>query len=346
LGYRTGLFGKYMNEWGRQEEPTAPPGWDVFRAMVTANGGAATYYNYDIVGTEPVESHSSLPADYSTDVFAQDTADFIASVPAEEPFFAMYTPFAPHGPSTSAPRHLGLWPTESLVPPANERDMSDKPEFMQTIPLQSRQQITTALRKQHESLLAVDDAVQQIVDAVGPDRVANTLFVFTSDNGLLNGDHRLQRKNSPYEGATEIPLVLRWDGVIDSGETTTRLFTLQDITATIVEATGATLSTEGVSWISSRRSGSVIEGTAQNHSGVERPAYCGWRTSRYLYVRYSDGAGEELYDYAVDPAELRNAIAKPDYAGVADTMRANAQAACQPGPPGFLWEPEEPPPGP
>jgi len=168
----------------------------------------------------------------------------------------------------------------------------------------------------------------------------------TSDNGLLNGDHRLQGKNSPYEGATEIPLVMRWDGAIEPGETTTRLFTLQHITATIVEASGATLSTEGVSWLSARRSGSVIEAMAASKTGVDRPAYCGWRTSRYLYVRYSDGTGEELYDYAVDPAELRNAIAKPDYAGVAETMRANAQAACQPGPPGSLWSPEEPPPDP
>ena len=346
VGYHTGLFGKYMNEWGRQEEFTTPPGWDVFRGMVSQTGSVGTYYDYGIVGTEPVEAHGNLPEDYSTDVFAQDAADFIASVPAGEPFFAMYTPFAPHAPFTSAPRHLGSWPAEPLVPPANERDMSDKPAFMQEIPLQPRKKMSSTLRKQHESLLAVDDAVQQIVNAVGPDRITNTLFVLTSDNGLLNGDHRLQRKNSPYEGATEIPLVLRWDGVVDAGETTTRLFTLQDITATIVEASGATLPTEGISWLSTRRSGSVVEGMASTTDGVDRPAYCGWRTSRYLYVRYSDGAGEELYDYAVDPAELRNAISKADYAAVADTLRANAEAACQPGPPGFLWGSDDPPPDP
>jgi arylsulfatase A-like enzyme len=341
VGYRTGYFGKYLNGWGDPGE--VPAGWDQFGATRRVR---SVYYNYEILGTDPLEAHGRTEQDYSTDVYAQRTADFIASTPPEEPFFTVFAPHAPHGPFTSAPRYKGTWPPEQVVPPANEKDMSDKPTFMQSLPLLDRKHLNSTQRKQHEVLLPVDDAVQQIVDAVGESRMSQTLFVFTSDNGLLNGDHRLQGKNAPYQGSTEIPLVMRWDGVIDERALTTRLFTMQDLTATIVEASGASLPTEGISWLSGRRDGSVVEAIEIQTTGIVRPAYCGWRTSRYLYVRYSNGAGEELYDYAADPAELRNAIDKPEYAAVADQMRANALAACDPGPPGFLWDPEEPPPAP
>ena len=339
VGYQTGYFGKYVNGWARTDNFTVPPGWDSFAGMRDQTGGEGAYYHYDLLGSEPTQSYGNDPADYSTDVLAQRTVDFINNTSPSEPFFAIYAPYAPHGPATSAPRYKGTWPPEEVVPPANEKDMSDKPAFMQQLPLLKRTKLNTTLRKQHEALLPVDDAVDAILTAVGPDRIANTLFVFTSDNGLLNGDHRLTGKNAPYEGSTEIPMVMRWDGVIDPGAITARVFTLQDITATVVEAAGATLPTEGVSWLSGPRNGSVVEAMETAQGDVIRPAYCGWRTPRYLYVRYSNGAGEEFYDYSVDPAELRNAIQNPQYSAIIDQMRSAAQAACNPTPPGFSWGP-------
>jgi arylsulfatase A-like enzyme len=338
VGYHTGFFGKYVNGWASTGTFTVPPGWDSFAGMRDQRGGEGAYYHYDLLGSAPTQSYGTNPEDYSTDVLAQRTVDFISSTSPTEPFLAFYAPYAPHGPATSAPRYKGTWPPENVVPPANERDMSDKPLFMQQLPLLARKDLNTTLRKQHEALLPVDDAVDNIVTAVGPDRVANTLFVFTSDNSLLNGDHRLTGKNAPYAGSTEIPMVMRWDGVIDPGALSSRLFTLQDVTATIVEASSASLPTEGVSWLSGSRSGSVIEAMETPQGGVIRPAYCGWRTPRYLYVRYSNGAGEELYDYSTDPAELRNAISNPQYSAIADQMRTSAQAACNPTPPGFSWD--------
>ncbi|MFL6182608.1 MAG: sulfatase, partial [Actinomycetes bacterium] len=335
LGYQTGYFGKYLNGWG-SSSTVSPPGWDSFAA--TANYGKDPYFGYDIAGTLPTEHMGGAEEDYSTDVYGTRAADFIASTPESTPFLTIFAPHAPHSPFTSAPRYQGSWPLEDLVPPANEQDMGDKPSFMQALPLLKRSQLKATLRKQHEALLPVDDAVQQIVSAVGPSRVANTLFIFTSDNSLMNGDHRMTGKAMPHAGATQIPMVMRWDGVIDSGAITSRLLTLQDVTATIAEAAGATFPTEGISWLSGRRDGSVVEGIESTRDHIVRPAYCGWRTSRYLYVRYSSGAGEELYDYSTDPAELRNAIFNTQYAAIADQMRTAAQSVCDPGPPGFSWD--------
>jgi N-acetylglucosamine-6-sulfatase len=344
-GYRTGLFGKYLNQWAEPDDPQVPPGWDTFVAMRGPNRGAGSYYNYDLIGTEPVESYGTAPEHYSTDVIAAKAADFIASTPSDQPLFAVVAPYAPHSPFISAPRHAGTWPGAPVPPPANEADLTDKPAFMQALPLLSVKKLRITQRRQHESLIAVDEAVQQLIDSLGVERADNTLFIFTSDNSLLNGDHRMTGKYSPYAGASEIPVILRWDTQIPAGELSTQVFTLQDITATIADAAGVTMQTEGVSWFDAVRPGTVVEGITFNRDGIVRPPYCGWRTDRYLYVRHSSGAGEELYDYEADPAELQNAVTNTEYADVLEQMRGAAEPACTPGPPGYSWHSDPPPAG-
>ena len=68
----------------------------------------------------------------------------------------------------------------------------------------------------------------------------------------------------------------------------------------------------------------------------EHPAYIGWRTKRYLFVEYSEGQGEEFYDYQEDPHELRNAIDDPSYATIIADCRQKARNQAQPYPPGFV----------
>ena len=66
--------------------------------------------------------------------------------------------------------------------------------------------------------MAVDEAVAGIVAALADTgRLSDTLIVFTSDNGLLWGEHGMLDKNVPYTPATAVPLVLRWDGHLAAG---------------------------------------------------------------------------------------------------------------------------------
>ena len=46
-----------------------------------------------------------------------------------------------------------------------------------------------------------------------PDRLESTTIVFTADQGILAGEHRLRGKNLPYEEAIRVPLVVRSPGV-------------------------------------------------------------------------------------------------------------------------------------
>jgi len=183
--------------------------------------------------------------------------------------------------------------------------------------------------------MAVDDAVAAIVSALG-DRASNTLFVFTSDNGLMLGSHRLPGKSTPHARSAEVPLLLRWDGHLDPGTQDRRIALNIDVTATILQAARVKEPTSGSSLLRpGTRSGTVLEGLGMPVRGL--PAYCAWRTRRWLFVEWTANKGRELYDYRADPYELDNLARDADYRPQLFSLRRQAQAACDPVPPGFTW---------
>src|SRR5207253_4494905 len=82
------------------------------------------------------------------------------------------------------------------TPPSfNEADVSDKPTSIRNRPLLTQARIN-AIRENYqqrlESLLAVDEGVAQIVQALqSTGALDNTYIVYTSDNGFLHGEHRV-----------------------------------------------------------------------------------------------------------------------------------------------------------
>lgn len=315
-GYRTGLVGKYLNQ---HEAGDTPPGWDVF----TEVGGG--YW----VGEE-----------YATDFLRDRALEFIRSTRPEEPLFLYFGPYAPHAGSRPAPRHEGTW-MDALDrrPPALTEAMDDKPPWLQGLRATPLKRYNHVLARRAETMMAVDEAVGAIVgelDAAG--RLADTLIVLTSDNGVLLGEHRVYgRKNLPYREATQVPMLARFDGRLPPGRTDARLVLNVDIATTVASAAGVTMQTEGIDLLGQQaRRGFPLEATTSSwaRAGVTVPAFCGYRTSRYVYVRY-DGGYEELYDHRRDPDELENAAARRPR--LAARLRALARGACAPAPPGFAW---------
>lgn len=326
-GYHTALVGKYLNGW---DGVTVPPGWDEFIGVPNLS-----YYDYQIGGTVS-EVHGSSEDDYLTDVLNRHAVDVVSST--DQPLFLYYAPFAAHGPFTPAPRHLGTWHAEPLPLSVNERDLSDKAPFMRGLPLLDRAKLTRNQQRQHETLMSVDEGVAAIIDALG-ERASNTLFVLMSDNGFLFGAHRLTGKDYPYAQSSDVPMVLRQDGVITPG-VDPRLMLNIDVTATIVAATGADLATEGASLFGPARTGTVLEQLATPSDTVldtPHPAYCGYRTPGWTYIRWNGRQGEELYRLSRDPGEMYSLDQSPRWQKRLRTMRQQARASCSPTPPGFSW---------
>ena len=135
-----------------------PRGWDEWAAFA----GEPGYYDYTLVGDRGRERFGRAPADYSTDVLAERTADFIAGTAA--PFFAYYAPYAPHAPRTAAPRHRGRYADARVkLPPSFGRVGAGAARYWQSRPRPDRDDARRAIRSAWESLLAVDEALERLV---------------------------------------------------------------------------------------------------------------------------------------------------------------------------------------
>src|SRR5262249_25680403 len=141
-------------------------------------------------------------------------------------------------------------------------------------------------------------------------RMRNTILIVMSDNGDMWGEHRVLGKFVAYDSATRVPMAIRWSKRVHAGSTDHRIALNVDIPVSIAAAARASTDpAEGRNlFASGDRSGFVVEAARAragggNGTNVTRPAYCGWRTLRYLWVRYADGT-REFYDDVKDPYEL------------------------------------------
>ena len=84
-------------------------------------------------------------------------------------------------------------------------------------------------------MLAVDEAVRDIVASLERNGVLdNTYILFTSDNGFLQGEHRVRSgKMLVYDPSTGVPLLMRGPG-IPHGGVSSELVTNEDLTPTIL----------------------------------------------------------------------------------------------------------------
>ncbi len=337
-GYETSLVGKYLN--GPFPEALAagvvPVGWD---NLISYTSRGDHYYDYTL---NDGSTHGEDPADYNTDVLAGYAKSFIRSTPADKPLFLMLATTAPHKPFTPAPRDVGLWHGRlpSYHPPAVTEDVSDKPAWVRHAPRPTQAQIDDDLASGQESVMAIDDAVGGLVDTLrATGRLDNTLFIFLTDNGLMQGEHGLMAKNVPYRWATSIPLLVRWDGHITPDSSDPRFALNVDLAQTISDATGLGLQTEGLDLLGDvRRSGFPLEGGpwSPGSGRPKRPPYCGYRTHRWMYAEYATG-DRELYDYRNDPQELTNIAYRPASRPTVRRLRTLAMTTCSPVPPRFAW---------
>jgi arylsulfatase A-like enzyme len=341
-GYQTGLFGKYIDAYQHAAlTGYVPPGWDRWVAFVHSG-----YYDYDLSVDGTIETHGSDPAtDYSTTVLGESAAAFVRSVPADQPLFVEFAPAAPHDPAIAEPRFEQDFP--DLVPwrpPSfDEADVSDKPAYVQRFPpltSASTSSVDGFRRRQLQTLQSADEQVGQLLDALEETgRLEDTLILFTSDNGLLWGEHRWVKKEVPYDEALRVPLVVRYDAGNIATRTEEHLALNIDLAPTIADLAGVEHpATEGVSlgpllsdpsapW----RSDFLIE-HMQGTNPV--PTYCGVRTETQKFVRYVTGE-RELYDLAADPGELDNVAADPDHADDVARLERRLDELCVPAPPGM-----------
>ena len=199
-GYDTALFGKYMN--GRGGSTSIPPGWDRWFELPGSSTHSSTGYLVNDQG-----KNVTYPNTKNDSQLAYEKAlAWINSperTPASRPFFIQYSPTNPHTPYTPTATHAHDYDDQRArdVPSVNEADMSDKPAILRnkgTISVAELERIEEGMREELED---TDDFIADLIDAA--ERVtgdSNLLVIFTSDNGVQAGEHRLMQQELAVPG--------------------------------------------------------------------------------------------------------------------------------------------------
>jgi N-acetylglucosamine-6-sulfatase len=331
-GYRTALVGKYMNSYPASMSPDyIPPGWDEWRAQLS-DYSADRYINYYLDENGQVSEFGTSEADYETDVLTSRALAFVdRAVGDGKPFFLYLAPDAPHLPAIPAPRHAltsqVAWP---VAPSFNETDVSDKPAFVQNAPLMTSQQVLRLDRTQagrRRTMLAVEDMLADVLAVLAADGVLDETYVFfTSDNGLMLGEHRLvTTKNLPYEEAIRVPLLVMGPGISAATRDDEHFVLNIDFAPTLAELAGVPVpdSVDGRSLVRLLRREFVPDW--RREAASESFSYTGGvssvlRTPEYAYTELESNE-RELYDMRTDPFQLSSLDRRAD-AGLLQALSA------------------------
>lgn len=289
-GYNTALIGKYLNGFPWKLGATyVPPGWDSFR-------GPRSFTVTDV------------------DTFTGLAVEFIQQTDA--PFFLYLAYMAPHWPAEPPLRYRNaLVYVPQPHPNVNEADVSDKPLWVRSRPLLTSSTLQLWRREQLNSqreLLAVDDGVQAIVDALkAKGQLNNTIMVYLGDNGLSWGSHRKIGKWCPYEECSRVPFLVRYPGV-QGNRAEDSFVSNVDIASTLAAYAGVqpTIRQDGRSLLpllTNPNAAWTDEILLERHVGAR---YYGIRIPGWKYVEYNTRE-EELYDLTADPFEMESLANKP-----------------------------------
>lgn len=392
-GYRTIHVGKYTNGYGIDPPDEIPAGWDRF--VGPTKGGASFYgmsWNVNGTVTPPAGSWQSRdPAEcvvatldvpgactHTTDVeTAHAVAELAESRADASPFFLQLDYNAPHddgrlGPGPTPPTRVQPIAGRTS-PPANllDRPVSNsQPRFIRKQPdmdWPTRQEIRRRWGNEVASVKAVDEGIGRILKELRDDgRLADTYVIFTSDNGMFHGEHRIAYgKFLPHEPSSSVPFAVRGPG-LPKRKTSGALVSNLDIAATVLEMAGAQAGTWQDGWSLLRfareprllgRSPVMLEGfNGRNRDDPELFLdgigqlranqavvlnYTGFLARNWKYVSYSYG-DEELYDLGVDPGEMRNLVWNKRHRNVLEWARAEALRLAECAGTG-CWRPVRPP---
>jgi choline-sulfatase len=191
----------------------------------------------------------------------------------------------------------------------------------------------------------VDLLVGQILDALHSNGLAeNTLIIYSSDHGDMQGEHGLWWKHVFYEESVKVPLIMAWPGVIAAGQRCERVVSALDLNATMLDAMTAPplLNSPGRSFLG------LISGVraTPDWEDVAFSEYCadeyvpqaidGGKTYQRMIRQgdwkliYYHGLEPQLFNLAEDPGELVDRAGDPACRTVRDELTGRILADWNP----------------
>ena len=167
-------------------------------------------------------------------------------------------------------------------------------------------------------------------------QLENTVVIYTSDHGEMNGEHGMWRKSNFYEASVRVPLQIMFPDRVSVDKRIDEIVSLVDLTATLVDiAGGHSLSQFDGDSLMALMEGNVTDWKDFAFSeylahGVQRPMAM-LRKGRYKF-NYSLGDPPELYDINDDSGEFHNLANEQQYQTICSELETQLLAE---------WDPEE-----
>ena len=345
-GYETAYIGKWhMGEDNDEKRP----GFDYF----VTHKGQGKYYDteFNVDGTRKV-----IPG-YYTHIVTDLALEWLKDR-KDKPFLLMLGHKAPHSFYIPELKYTNTFNHVKVPYPESAFHVDKQPEWIKqrqttwhgiygplfewrkNFPDTSPEGVTAfenMTRAYWGTILSVDDSVGKLYEqlkAMG--ELDNTIFIFTADNGLLNGEHGMVDKRTAHEPSIRVPLVVRYPALTKTPKVIDQQVLTLDFAPSIVDLCGL----EPISGIHGKSWKPLVQGRDKDwrkawyyEYNYEKqfpytPNVRAIRTDEWKYIRYPTGDGspdkhmEELYNLKADPDETVNLIQEPIFRRKANELRA------------------------
>ena len=284
---------------------------------------------------------SELTADDHLDSFiARESVKFLQQN-TNQPFFLVTSFMKPHTPFFPPRPWADLYPIDSMTLP----DVGPTDGYPEHIQSRIRNTVSKGLhlRKANRAgylgnLAFVDTCIGTVLNGLDELGIRNnTIIVYTSDHGDMDGDHGLFQKFCLYEPSVRVPLIISYPTRLAKGAVSDALTEFIGIYPTLCDLAGldppssspivssfkTPESLDAVSFINSALTPDASgpdyvfsEYALRSHI----PQYM-VRSHRYKYI-YSHGVDfAELYDLENDPGEYHNLIHTKGYRRIAVELK-------------------------
>lgn len=384
-GYLTAMIGK----WHLEAEPSS---FDYYNVLP----GQGKYFDPELIvrGEKPWPKSIEKHAGYVSDVITDIGLEWLEKRDKTKPFFLMLHHKAPHDMFEFAPRYADYLKDTEIPEPENLYDQPAK--GFGSVATRGENdglvhRIGTSVSKRHpvrnygldfnispglddheythqayqeylkrylRCVKSVDDNLARLFDYLKTNGLLdNTLIIYTSDQGMMLGEHDYIDKRWMYEESMRMPFIVRYPRLIKAGSVNTDLINNTDFAPTMLALAGANAPPQ----MQGRSFTAALEGKLLTNWRTatyyrywmhlmhhDNPAHFGIRTADYKLIFYygqpenESSIGQltmpwkkgesfkieptppawEFYDLRTDPNENRNEYSNPQYAETIRELKA------------------------
>ncbi len=288
----------------------------------------------------PLGQGAQLDAEDSIDAFvARESIRFIgeASRMPRRPWLLVAGFLRPHPPLHPPREWAAKYPPSAMKVPATG-DLSRYPQHIQQKAARYQrlgaERLRDAISGYQGNLAYLDSCVGKVFRAVEASGLAdNTIVVYTSDHGEMNGDHGLFGKFCMFRHSIGVPLIVSWPKQLPTGKVSSALTEYFGLYPTLTELCGLPQpqGLEARSFANSIRTPDVAgpEAMYAEYNLRTRQDCYMVATREWKYV-WNFGDTAELYDTASDPEENRNRAGEPGVAKIEREMKDRLYAHYDP----------------